>query len=241
MTAPPRQRPHLEVLEELVTLAGRDVVDVGCGDGWLTRAMTKRGARVIGIECGEAALARARAAPPAGGERYLFGHGEALPLPGGSADLVVYFNSLHHVTVAVQPAALREAARVLRPGGQLYVLEPIAEGRYFEMVRPFDDETAIRAAALAAIRAAAADGLVIRHELVYVHPARYADFATYLRGFLAVDPERAAVVRGREAEFQARFEATALRQEDGWFLDHPMRAHVLDFSPTKPQRHQAQI
>src|SRR3954447_23970558 len=97
-----------------------------------------------------------------GGERSLEGGAQALPLEDASADVVVFANSLHHVPGDLLDAALGEAARVLRPGGLLYLPEPVAEGPYFELVRAVDDETAVRAAAHAAIGRAAEHG--VRHE-----------------------------------------------------------------------------
>ncbi|MEE8270477.1 MAG: class I SAM-dependent methyltransferase, partial [Alphaproteobacteria bacterium] len=159
-------------------------------------------------------------------ERYLFGYGQDLPLADGSVDLVVFFNSLHHVPVADQPRALAEAARVLRPGGRVYVLEPLAEGAYFDMVRPVDDETAVRAAALAALKAA--EELTEVTELVYLNPVRFADFATFRDGFVAVDPPvRAPLMAARAAEMKARFEASACGDDGGYAFDQPSRVNLL--------------
>ncbi len=47
---------RLEYIDSLVGLAGKDVLDVGCGGGILAEAMTRRGARVTGIDLGEKAL-----------------------------------------------------------------------------------------------------------------------------------------------------------------------------------------
>lgn len=219
---------HLEVLDVLLPVEGRRVVDVGCGDGALVRALARRGASVIGVEVDERALARARAAEPAGAETYRVGRGEALPLDAGSVDVVVFFNSLHHVPAASQPAALDEAARILAPGGRLYVAEPIAAGPSFELVRPIDDETAVRAAAFAALRRAEAAGRFRRlDERLYRHAARYRDLAAFREKMLAVSPGRAAALDA-DAGLAARFEALGRPVEEGRAFDQPMRATLLE-------------
>ena len=77
-------RTHVDVMVEHLALAGKQVLDVGCGDGHLTRTMARRGAQVIGIEPGERMLAKARAAEPVGTETYLEGAAEALPVGDAS-------------------------------------------------------------------------------------------------------------------------------------------------------------
>ncbi len=143
MQALPR-RKHREVIEELLELDGARVADIGCGDGALTRLMTRLGARVTGIEPSAGQLSRARAAELAGDEVYLQGVAEALPLPDASLDVVLFFNSLHHVPVEHQARALAEAARALKPGGRLCVIEPLARGPHFQANRIIEDETEVR-------------------------------------------------------------------------------------------------
>ncbi|MEI9984913.1 MAG: methyltransferase domain-containing protein [Aliidongia sp.] len=58
---------HIEALTELVPPAGLRVVDVGCGDGAMVRALTRLNAEVTGIEIDAQQLAPALAAVPAAG------------------------------------------------------------------------------------------------------------------------------------------------------------------------------
>jgi SAM-dependent methyltransferase len=64
--------------------------------------------------------------------------------------------SLHHVPIPLMDRALAEVARVLRPGGHLYVSEPVYEGPFNDIVRLFNDEAVVRAAAQRAVDAALA-------------------------------------------------------------------------------------
>jgi len=222
------ERKHTAVMREILTLKGARALDVGCGDGALVRFMTREGAEVLGVECSEAQLAACRAAGPAGGERYLEGRGEALPLGDSTFDLVVYFNALHHVPPAVQGRALEEAGRVLAPGGRLLVMEPLAEGSWFELVRGVEDETEVRAAAYAAIRDAVALGrFAEERELTYDAPFRYGSYDDWKVRLLRIAPERAAAVAVGDPALAEGFAAIADRRDGGFWFRQPSRANLL--------------
>src|SRR3954454_12458078 len=224
---PPTRSPR-DVLDEALPAGDPVVVDVGCGDGALVRHLARRGARAIGVEIGAEPLARARAHPPAGAERYEHGGAQALPLEDRSADVVVFANSLHHVPSELLDTALAEAARVLRPGGLLYVQEPLAEGAYFALVRAVDDETEVRAAAQAAIRRAAAHGLCHERTVEFDNTVVHPDFASFRDRVVLADAARAETFARLEDELVERFEQTAERTADGGSRSRqPMRVDVL--------------
>ena len=225
-TVPPTRSP-LDVLEEVLPPGAPVVVDVRCGEGSLVRRPARRGARAVGVEVAPEPLARARAHAPVGAERYEQAGAQALPLPDACADVVLFMNSLHHVPGDELDRALAEAGRVLRPGGIVYVQEPLAEGPYFELLRPVDDETAVRAAAHAAIRRAAAHGLAHERELRFDAPVVHADFAGFRDRVVLADAAREAAFARMEGELRARFERAAERAEDGFRFRQPMRVDVL--------------
>jgi len=219
---------HSALLRQRLPLAGARVADVGCGDGALARVMARSGARVVGIDPGAGQLARARAAAPAEGAAYLCARGEALPLADGCLDAVIYFNALHHVPVERQAAALAEAARVLRPGGLLYVQEPLAHGSYFEIMQPIEDETAVRARAYDALQAAATGpALEEIAEVFYRAPLRVKSPETFLDGLVAVDPARRAAVEAAAASLRQGFLAAAEQRDDGFWFEIPSRLNLL--------------
>jgi SAM-dependent methyltransferase len=222
------RRKHGAVLREHLSLRGARVLDVGCGDGSLVRLMTREGARVTGIECSPAQLAPAYAREPVGDEDYLVAHGEALPIAEASLDIVVYFNVLHHVPVESQLQALREARRVLRSEGTLYVQEPVAEGPYFELVRPVDDETFVRARAYGALGAVLEEeGLEQIAEYRYVTPLLYDDFEAFKRQLLAVDAGRAERLAAHEASLREAFAAAGEKHEGAYRFEAPARLNLL--------------
>ncbi len=219
---------NADKLVETLVLDGKRVLDVGCGPGVVARLMARHGARVVGLDVSPTQLADAEAADPEGDEVYLAAGGEALPFPDRSFDLVVLFNSLHHIPPAAMDPALAEAARVLIPGGHVYISEPVAEGDFFHLIRPVDDETEIRALALAAIDRSGAVGLTERHRATYLNPVRYPDYETFRHRLTAIDSARRAAFERHDAELRANFEARGERRDDGIWFHQPTRMHLLE-------------
>jgi SAM-dependent methyltransferase len=117
------------------------IADLGCGDGYLTVELSRFAEKVIAVDRSEAALARARAmarrfarrsaadvGTPArrslgggGNIEWKRGELEKLPLKDATVDVALLSQALHH---AASPAkALAEAARILKPGGRVLLLE----------------------------------------------------------------------------------------------------------------------
>lgn len=226
MTTSPH-RTNSEVLTVTLDLRDKKVVDVGCGEGHLVRLMTRHGAKAFGVECNPQQLEMAHSEKPVGGEVYYAGKGEALPFDDGSVDVVVFFNSLHHVATDAMSQALGEAARVLKSGGQLYVCEPIAEGPHFDLMRPVHDETIERAKAYEAVQGAAALGLSAEDEFTYIHPAKHKDFGQFKDRMLRINPHRSDDFEALEADLREAFTRLGQPDKDGFTFDQPMRVNLL--------------
>lgn len=98
---------------------GTQVLDVGCGSGEFCRLAASLGAVVSGIDAAEGLIAIARRALPGGDFRT--GGMENLPWEDGRFDVVTAFTALQFA--ADLDAALAEAARVTRPGGQVAICD----------------------------------------------------------------------------------------------------------------------
>lgn len=96
-------------------------VDVGCGVGRLSRALAERFDAVVGVDVSPEMVARARELVPDPRVRFEVGDGASLrPVDTGTADLVLSFVVFQHIPDPdVIAAYVREAGRVLRPGGLL--------------------------------------------------------------------------------------------------------------------------
>ena len=225
MAAP--RRKHTEVMRDHLSVAGRTVLEIGCGDGALVRFMARQGATAFGLEITEGQLARAMAAEPADGAAYLVARGEALPVADRALDILVLFNSLHHLPLSDFDLALAEAARVLRPAGILYVMEPLADGPFFELVRPVEDEFHVRTEAYRAICRARGGTFEEEIELVYEAPIQLADFAQFRQRVVAVDPARAAAFDAQATALETGFHAAAEQRDGAYWFWQPSRLNLL--------------
>jgi SAM-dependent methyltransferase len=103
-------------------LAGRDVIELGCGTAYVSAWCARRGARVVGVDNSAAQLETARRLQREHGLEFplLHGNAERVPYPDASFDLAI---SEYGACLWADPARwVPEAARLLRPGGRLVFL-----------------------------------------------------------------------------------------------------------------------
>ena len=111
-------RFHREAFLPLVPPPERLTLDIGCGEGRLTRDLSRLGHRVLAIDASPTMVAAAASVPGAAGW-VAAGDAAALPVADAAADCAVAFMSLQDIDHMEQ--AVAEAARVLVPGGRLVI------------------------------------------------------------------------------------------------------------------------
>jgi ArsR family transcriptional regulator len=100
------------------------VADVGCGEGYLTMEAARWASKVIAVDRSAAVLARARALArrrQVSNVVWKTGELEKLPIADASVDVVMLSQALHHAQDP--PRALREAVRIVVPGGRVLILD----------------------------------------------------------------------------------------------------------------------
>jgi SAM-dependent methyltransferase len=124
---------HGAALDAARVTRGTRLLDAGCGAGLVALLATLRGATVAALDASAALLAIARERLPGADVRE--GDLEALPFPDAAFDAVVAVNSV--IYAADLAGAMRELARVVRPGGRVVVTDwgPPARCAYTRAVR----------------------------------------------------------------------------------------------------------
>jgi len=114
--------PESEVGMLPAAIEGRDSIELGCGTGYVSAWLARRGARPVGIDNSAKQLETARAFQQEFGIEFPLLHGDAehVPHPDASFDIVI---SEYGASIWCDPYAwIPEAARLLRPGGELVFL-----------------------------------------------------------------------------------------------------------------------
>ena len=224
----PSLRDELDVLADLVPLAEQRIIELGCGNARLARSLVQRfaGSQVVGLEVDAVQHAKNLAAPQ---ERLLFmaGSAEAVPFPDASFDGALMLKSLHHVPLVAMDAALAEVARVVKPGGWFYVSEPIYGGALNQIVRLYNDEGTVRAAAQAALDRALAAGThwTAAAERRFAQPVRFKDWPEFAQRMLYPSFADHGITPALEARVRAAFEPH-VGPEGAQFM-RPMHVRLL--------------
>lgn len=115
---------HRDDFLSLIPGPGRLAMDVGCGEGRVSRDLQTLGHRVMAVDL-SLAMSRAAATHPAAPVSVVVADATRLPLTTGAADCAVAFMSLHDIDQ--MSAAIQEIARILSVGGRLVmaIVHPI--------------------------------------------------------------------------------------------------------------------
>ncbi len=218
---------ELDLMERLLPLQRGAFVELGCGAARLAQAWVERHpqAHITALEVDAVQLDK-NLTHASDRLQFVSAGAQAVPLASDSTDGVFMLKSLHHVPLADLDAAMGEVVRVLKPGGWFYVSEPIYAGALNEIVRLYNDEGVVRAAAQAALDRAVSQG---RFEPVSEHrfaqAVSYANFEAFAQRMLypsfadhGITPELVAQVAAAYAPHQGN---------GGAHLVRPMHVRVL--------------
>jgi SAM-dependent methyltransferase len=225
---PYRTAEDLDVVAELLDLRGTRVLELGCGAAWTTRNLMQRfaPAHIVATEVDRIQHDKNLQVADLDGVSFRYGGAEAIADPDGSYDAVLMFKSLHHVPMPLMDQALDEIHRVLRPGGHALFLEPVYAGPFNDLLRLFNDEGEVRAAAVAALNRALAEGrFALETEVFYETPGTYADWNAFEDRFLKVTHTELDI----DADLYARIRAAFLTHmtSDGAQFRKPHRVDLL--------------
>src|SRR5687768_13057619 len=104
--------------------AGKNVLDIACGEGYGTAYLAGFAQKIYGADIAPDAIQHAKAKYDTGNIEFLVASATQIALETESFDTIVSFETLEHLTAADQELFIREAVRLLKPGGVLIISTP---------------------------------------------------------------------------------------------------------------------
>ena len=171
-----------EIYERMLSLDNKHLLELGCGSAEITRNLATAGKnrRVTALEVDQIAHKKNLQITDLPNVSFVLSGAQAIPLADASVDVVFMFKSLHHVPLELMQSSMHEISRVLKPGGFVYISEPVFAGDFNEVLRLFHDEQIVRQAAFDSVKKAVDDGLFkLVEETFFNAPMRFENFAEF--------------------------------------------------------------
>ena len=150
-------------------LSGKEVLEIGCGKGRITRDLSKHAKHVVASDPNAVSLETARATITAENVEFVRTPAGVPGLPVKSFDVVIYTLSLHHVPIAEMTGSLKKVAALLKNDGVIMVVEPGESGSFTFAKQQFGvgsgDEREAKEAAVQAMRAF--DGWTLEETILF--------------------------------------------------------------------------
>jgi SAM-dependent methyltransferase len=219
---------EVRLMLDALPFDGARVLELGCGKAEKTRTLAETGrvAEILALEVDAIQHARNLQVTDLPNVRFAHGGAEAIPAEDNAFDIVIMFKSLHHVPVAHMDTALSEIARVLKPGGLVWISEPVFAGELNEIMRLFHDEQIVREAAFAAVCRAVEDGrLLLNEERFFNTRSLFDSFEQFDARMIRVTHSNHALSPELYREVQKKF--AAHMTPEGAIFRNPQRVDVL--------------
>lgn len=183
------QDPNDQYIATLLSccgISGKDLLEIGCGKGRITKDLAKYARRVVACDPDSTVLEVAQREISAENVEFVQAPTGVPDLPARSFDVVIYTLSLHHVPVGEMSGSLRKAASLLRDGGVIVVIEPGDGGSFTEAKERFGagsgDERTAKKAAICAM--SALDGWAMEEQILFHTQFQFDSYEDFFKNMM---------------------------------------------------------
>jgi len=220
--------PESEIYNRILSLDDKHILELGCGSAEITRNIASSGAgrRITALEVDEIAHEKNLQITDLPNVTFGLAGAQAIPLEDESVDVVFMFKSLHHVPMGLMEPSMHEIRRVLKPGGLLYISEPVFAGDFNEILRLFHDEQEVREVAFNTVKKAVDQAwFSLVEETFFNSPMKFENFTEFENNTINVTHSNHTLDEELYNLVQQRFEQHM--GEDGANFLMPVRVDLL--------------
>ena len=170
------------LLPELIDFNNARIVELGCGTAFVTRKLAEAWptANIIAAEVDETQHKKNLEITDLQNVIFQLAGMEKIDVENNSIDAVIMLKSLHHVPAHLLQQGFTEVHRILKPGGFLYISEPVFDGDFNEILRLFNDEEKVRQSAFdATVKAVESGQFKLSRELHFLSKSVFTDFSAF--------------------------------------------------------------
>lgn len=170
------------LLPELIDFNNANIVELGCGTAFVTRKLAEAWptANIIAAEVDETQHKKNLTITDLHNVTFQLAGMEKITVNDNSIDAVIMLKSLHHVPRHLLQKGFAEVHRILKPGGRIYISEPVFDGDFNEILRLFNDEEQVRQSAFDAIVQTVESGqFKLVSETHFLSKSVFADFSAF--------------------------------------------------------------
>ncbi|NNJ92805.1 MAG: class I SAM-dependent methyltransferase [Gammaproteobacteria bacterium] len=199
------------LLPELINFNYANIVELGCGTAFVTRKLAQAWptANIIAAEVDETQHNKNLAINDLHNVSFQLAGMETINAEDSSIDAVIMLKSLHHVPGYFLQKGFAEVRRILKPGGRIYISEPVFDGDFNEILRLFNDEEKVRQLAFdATVQAVESGQFKFVSETHFLSKSVFADFSDFEERILnvthsdfAIDDELYQKIKNKFQEF----------------------------------------
>lgn len=181
---------EVEIFADKLNFKDKIIVDVGCGEGKLTREIAKSCNIIYGIDLKEI-IDKAKKYDNLDNINFLYGLGQNMPIEDNLVDIAIFFKSFHHIPKEQMYYAIKESDRILKNKGVVCFVEPLSiMGSYYDFSRLVNDEAEILSYSYQIIKNIENNGFNLIDESCYSINKKYSDFENQVNTYVKDEVRR---------------------------------------------------
>ena len=216
-----------KILKKELSFKNKNVLDVGCGNGWFGFWAESNGCQVDAIDPSESQITEAKYKDKENKINFLLAGAENINSLENTYDLIFFFNSLHHIPSNLMERSIEYCASKMNSNGKIIIIEPIPEGNFHNFVKNIDDETKVRDLAYKAIKNCKQYNLKINTELLYNELKTFNNGLECIDFLSKVDETRINYIESNKEFLLNEFNNLSNFNDNKYEFLQPMRLNII--------------
>ncbi len=215
------------ILKE-INLTNKSIIDIGCGNGWFLSWCSNYISQGIGIDPSSSQITIAKQKIKNLNIKFKLLSAEKIKNINENFDLIFFFNSLHHIPEELMLYTLSKCSECMHNHSIICIVEPLAEGTFFQFMKDIDDESKVRSTAYQSIINCNKANLQIKNEFFFDEKKVFKDPVSCINSILLADKNRTSYINKNKENIISKFYLLSdFNNDNKYEFTQPMRINLL--------------